>query len=169
MNISEALARYPYNSTQWKELDFESEIDLKMVLFLSPASYGIDCMDAILVTGKRVTLFNEFAKNYLLFWHQALSEVRHKESKTTPGTGGARAVYFLFDDLRQSIKIGTSLCVKQRIKDLQMGTSANLQCLKTIKGGREKEHQLHKKFAHLHIRGEWFRATSELISFIEGC
>ncbi|MBW4580639.1 MAG: GIY-YIG nuclease family protein [Tildeniella nuda ZEHNDER 1965/U140] len=169
MIAADALAKYPYNSTQWEELGFKSKLDLEMVLKLSPSSYGSDYMEAILVTDEKVTMFNDFAKQYLLLWHQSCLKVKQKESSTKPGTNGFDSVYFLFDDLRQSIKIGTTICVKQRVKDLQAGTSANLQCLKVIKGGRRKEHQLHKKFAHLHIRGEWFKATPELLSFIEEC
>ena len=36
-----------------------------------------------------------------------------------------------------------------------------------VKGDRLSERHLHKKFSRYKIRGEWFRASSELLDFVE--
>ena len=41
-----------------------------------------------------------------------------------------------------------------------------LELLADVPGGRELEAQLHRDWRHLHIRGEWFEASEELLRFI---
>ena len=37
-----------------------------------------------------------------------------------------------------------------------------------VPGGEKLERELHRKYAHLHLRGEWFRATEQLEAELYG-
>ena len=72
-------------------------------------------------------------------------------------TGGE--VYFVhFGD---RIKIGYTANFKQRMKVIPHD-----QVLATIPGTPSTEKRLHRRFDHLRITGEWFRADGELLRFI---
>ncbi len=58
------------------------------------------------------------------------------------------------------IKIGHSRSVHLRMNSL----SAKL--IGAVKGGRKEEKMFHERFAHLRVRGEWFRSGDDLLSFI---
>ena len=71
-------------------------------------------------------------------------------------------VYFIaFGD---RIKIGTSANVKRRMSQLPVDT-----LLGTIPGSRDKEAQMHARFASARVgKTEWFTRSPELLAFIEG-
>ena len=72
------------------------------------------------------------------------------------------------------IKIGSSGNVTQRMRDLarELNTRPRdlplgpVQLLATHAGGRRSERTLHRRFKHLRVRGEWFRATPDLLAHI---
>lgn len=61
------------------------------------------------------------------------------------------------------VKIGFTRDLERRMAALGH-TCADV--LATIPGGRQTEQRLHKRLAHLRIRGEWFRVTDELLDVI---
>lgn len=73
-------------------------------------------------------------------------------------------VYFIHGGDR--IKIGFSHNPMTRLKELQTSTADDLQLLGAIPGDEQQEKALHAQFKGLHIRGEWFRADPELITYI---
>ena len=78
-------------------------------------------------------------------------------------------VYFVTADAPDfPVKIGISLKFRQRINDLQTALPYEIQTL-AIHPTKDAifERRLHRKFDHLHIRGEWFRRTPELLAYIE--
>lgn len=76
-------------------------------------------------------------------------------------------IYFIKSDSGH-IKIGhTKKNPQARLKALQIGSPDKLIILKTIRGGYAMETHLHSKFKHLHVFGEWFSASPELLHFIE--
>ncbi|TAG60665.1 MAG: hypothetical protein EAZ28_06365 [Oscillatoriales cyanobacterium] len=87
--------------------------------------------------------------------------------KTIAFTKPPSWVYFIFDEDNQAIKIGRSTNPLHRLSELQVGNSKSLGLLKIIDGGAELEHKLHKKFKYLRLKGEWFKATQELLQFID--
>ena len=87
--------------------------------------------------------------------------------KTIASTKPPSWVYFIFDEDNQAIKIGRSTNPLHRLSELQVGNSKSLGLLKIIDGGAELEHKLHKKFKDLRLNGEWFKATQELLQFID--
>jgi hypothetical protein len=60
------------------------------------------------------------------------------------------------------IKIGTSANPAGRLREMQTGNAMELSLIGTFQGGRRQERELHMRFAHLRVRGEWFRAEEDL-------
>jgi hypothetical protein len=76
-------------------------------------------------------------------------------------------IYFIQAGKRGSIKIGyTNQPVSRRITDLQIACPAQLYLLLVIRGSEETEKRLHRKFAHLHRRGEWFYPGRRLLRYL---
>lgn len=75
-------------------------------------------------------------------------------------------VYFIEAIGAAAVKIGTAADLKKRLNTLQTASPMPLRVLGTTPGGRDAEQTLHRRFAHLKLRGEWFRAEPELLSFI---
>lgn len=65
------------------------------------------------------------------------------------------------------IKIGRSKDPERRLSQLSTGNPSELVILGKISGGLELEAELHKIFTHLRKRGEWFKVSDELRSFIK--
>lgn len=76
-------------------------------------------------------------------------------------------IYFLHDRTTGTVKIGTSTQPEQRMQTLQWQSPLDLVPLRVVpvSQGYAAEHALHVKFAHLRVRGEWFRADSDLLEF----
>lgn len=65
------------------------------------------------------------------------------------------------------IKIGHTIGgIASRISFLQVGCPWQIVVLGTMDGDFASEAALLKKFSHLNMRGEWFHAAEELLSFI---
>lgn len=75
-------------------------------------------------------------------------------------------VYFI--RAGEAVKIGRSTKPYERIADLSTAHHHKLELLATIDGGSKEEKALHRKFAALRIKGEWFRYSAELSKFIAG-
>lgn len=66
------------------------------------------------------------------------------------------------------VKIGHTIGgIASRISFLQVGCPWPIVVLGTMEGDLATEASLLKRFSHLNMRGEWFHAADELISFIE--
>ena len=63
------------------------------------------------------------------------------------------------------VKIGfvTGNSASGRFAELQVGSSVPLRLLGTLPGGRDKERELHQRFKHARVRGEWFKPSRELL------
>jgi hypothetical protein len=77
-------------------------------------------------------------------------------------------VYFILDSYSNSVKIGYSTIkgLKKRVENLQIGTPYELKLLGIVWGDKNIEKELHKKFKHSRIRGEWFYYTKELEEYL---
>lgn len=75
-------------------------------------------------------------------------------------------IYFILNIKELAVKIGYTNNLTSRLSDLQVANCNILQVLLVIDGDLAKEKQLHNRFKHIYIRGEWFRYTEELASFI---
>lgn len=73
--------------------------------------------------------------------------------------------YFVRDG--DMIKIGSSMRPKERISALQGAVARLLEVLAVVPMEVADEFETHRRFAHLRVRGEWFRAEVDLLQFIE--
>lgn len=65
------------------------------------------------------------------------------------------------------IKIGASLSPKNRLAVLRTAAPAPVLLLATMPVGFALERELHKRFDHLRVHGEWFRAEEPLLTYID--
>ena len=70
------------------------------------------------------------------------------------------SVYFAQRRQRGLIKIGWSRSVETRLRMVK----AKL-LLGAVPGGRSVETEIHDRFAHLRVRGEWFKPAKELLDY----
>lgn len=70
------------------------------------------------------------------------------------------SVYFAQRRKGGLIKIGYSRNVKPRVQTIRA------KVIGAVPGEREVEKKLHKRFAHLRVRGEWFRPEDDLLEYI---
>lgn len=78
-----------------------------------------------------------------------------------------RVVYFVQSVSGGPIKIGTAKHVPKRLEELQIGHPEKLIVLGVLEGGSQVEMRIHRFFARLWLRGEWFQCTPDLLAFIE--
>jgi hypothetical protein len=78
-------------------------------------------------------------------------------------------VYFIRRPSDGQIKIGFSDNVGDRLVNLRAEYQEPLDLLTVIPGGQPEEAALHARFADIRERGEWFRATPELLAYVESC
>ncbi len=75
--------------------------------------------------------------------------------------------YVYFIRVGERIKVGYSTWPAGRLLALQTANAGKLLILGTMQVAKEVEKDIHQRFAHLHVRGEWFEARSDLLQFIE--
>ncbi len=65
-------------------------------------------------------------------------------------------VYFIQGSDGGPVKIGRSVDVERRLKELQAESPVRLVLREKLRGGADDEHQLQAKYAANRIHGEWF-------------
>lgn len=78
-------------------------------------------------------------------------------------------VYFVYVSATQSMKIGVTRQMGARLRNLQTGSSSRLQLISGFNVRKEHvfaiEKAIHKRFAALRTRGEWFAVNEDLYKF----
>lgn len=64
------------------------------------------------------------------------------------------------------VKIGKADDVEGRIAALQVGHPEELRLIRLVDTDFDAEPSFHDRFAHLRIRGEWFRFDAEMMTFV---
>jgi hypothetical protein len=76
-------------------------------------------------------------------------------------------IYFIRSEGTGSIKIGmTAGDAEERMPSLQTGNPSQLLVFGYMEGDRQKEAELHRRFASAREGGEWFRPTIALLEYI---
>lgn len=75
-------------------------------------------------------------------------------------------IYFIRPVGGGNIKIGTTIRLSQRLKELTKDVGQALEVLAVVEGGLSAERQLHEQFAHLRVTQEWFEPGDDLTGFI---
>lgn len=81
-----------------------------------------------------------------------------RPERARPKRERPESVYFA--QLGDLIKIGVSVAPETRARAL------NAELLHVEDGGREREDELHSAFAHLRVRGEWFRDDARIRRYL---
>ncbi len=96
------------------------------------------------------------------------SELSKRNDEIDKKNKREKLVYFILNPVADLVKIGISEDPAVRLVALQANTPHRLSLLGVVPGGAEKEKELHKQFANLRVRGEWFSFDTELKEFING-
>lgn len=75
-------------------------------------------------------------------------------------------IYFIRNSDGSRIKIGTTIRLSERLKQLASEHGDGLQVLAVIDGNHSEEKALHRRFSHLRIVKEWFEPGDDLVGFI---
>lgn len=100
---------------------------------------------------------------------QSLTETNRLAAALPPSARATpTSIYFVqtgvYDD--DPVKIGMADSVSARLAQLQTGSPWPLRLLGVVPGGAVEERDLHRRFAHLRLRGEWFEGAPELLAAI---
>ena len=73
-------------------------------------------------------------------------------------------VYVLQPKGAGTVKIGHTRAdrLERRVAEIQTGNHAELTVVRTFRGGKKKEAELHRRFSAERLTGEWFRLTESL-------
>ncbi len=71
-------------------------------------------------------------------------------------------VYFIATHDCRYVKIGTTTRIVSRLSQIQTAHPEDLTLLGITLGSRSTEKEWHDRWSHLHVRGEWYRLTTEL-------
>jgi hypothetical protein len=93
---------------------------------------------------------------------QRVLERREREAQAASQLG---RVYFV-RIAKGPIKIGRAVNVLRRVANLQTSQPYPLQLIGHIAGGREREREIHLRFKHRRLNGEWFDPAPDLLRFI---
>jgi hypothetical protein len=80
------------------------------------------------------------------------------------GSGSGKVYFLRSGDI---VKIGYSRDPTARIKSFKTAIPGELELLGCFDGNFESERQVQNLFADLNVGGEWYRATTGLIEWIE--
>lgn len=72
-------------------------------------------------------------------------------------------VYFVRSGEDGPVKIGYAADVLERVHGLQAGNPELLTIVRIVSGSRNVEARLHRHFADIRIRGEWFKYSDEML------
>lgn len=75
-------------------------------------------------------------------------------------------IYFI-QSASGPIKIGFTQSVPKRFQTLQTSSSEKLFLLAEINGNKTLERDIHNRFVHLKLNGEWFKPEQEIFDFIK--
>jgi hypothetical protein len=117
--------------------------------------------------GKMVACLIEFVSLALRLGLVPAIELMIRQSDFGWLMGGREWIYFIGNRTDGTVKIGISNNPEKRFKTLQTGNADDLTILALIPGNEQTERALHRRFDHLHVRGEWFQWRGDLAAFIE--
>ena len=73
-------------------------------------------------------------------------------------------VYFIRAGEDGPIKIGYAANPRKRLHTVQTAHWQTVRLVRLIDGGRDVERELHSRYQHLHIRGEWFLFDASMLN-----
>jgi hypothetical protein len=105
--------------------------------------------------------------NEILDMERRLEEIHGPIPRHTARRNRVSLVYFIQARHGGPIKVGIATNPRRRLRELQTAHAHELVIRRMTPGGLDLEQKIHKQFAHLRLRGEWFTSAQELMEFIE--
>ena len=65
------------------------------------------------------------------------------------------------------VKIGWSSDLKGRLRSIQTTAPAEIKLIGKMRGSIKQERELHARFGHHRLSGEWFNVAPEILAFVE--
>jgi hypothetical protein len=75
-------------------------------------------------------------------------------------------VYFIRAKDGGPVKIGSSIHLLLRLKQLQANSPVELELVAATEGSARFEREVHSRFQHCRLHGEWFEPIDELLNFM---
>jgi Meiotically up-regulated gene 113 len=100
---------------------------------------------------------------------RARAAAQAAQRRTRRANGRAPEVIYLIQTESGPIKVGRAKAsvVERRLANLQIACWEPLRLLGTLPSDSQDEREIHRRFAHVHIRGEWFADDPALRALIE--
>jgi hypothetical protein len=76
-------------------------------------------------------------------------------------------IYLIHNKDSNTCKIGYSKAPAERLRQLQTSNHSKLELTINVEGSQAEEKQLHKKYAHLRLNGEWFQFDQAMVTDLE--
>lgn len=76
-------------------------------------------------------------------------------------------IYFIQAGDGGPIKIGRATNVLDRMSSMQSDNHERLKLIGVTEGRRSRERELHARFRHLRMHGEWFRPEDDLVKYVQ--
>ena len=113
-----------------------------------------------------VSLYKQYARNEELIERLRLPEYAYVGEGGNAQSTLTEYVYFIQQGDNGPIKIGYSAEPEKRLQTLSTASPYPLRILKTLKGGKSLEQELHIRFADHQLEGEWFAPDDDLLDFM---
>lgn len=117
--------------------------------------------------GCKTTLPRTLERTRRRFCSDACRKAHHRDANLVKPVEGGYVYAIGEGSLDSPIKVGWSNDPLKRLRNLQQHHPYELKLLGFVPGTRSYEQSLHERFNRLHLRGEWFKADDELLSFIK--
>lgn len=72
-------------------------------------------------------------------------------------------VYFIRQGVTGPVKIGVAKDVVKRVRQLQTNQAVPLRIIRVLEGAGPLEKDLHSRFSHLRLKGEWFTFDPDMV------
>lgn len=95
-----------------------------------------------------------------------LRDWRLRQERRVPIPKVRKAGFVYFIRAGERVKIGFSQDVRRRVSQLQTFFPEDLELLHVEPGSPMLEHALHRKFAALEIKREWFRLEAPIVAYV---
>lgn len=170
---------HPEDKTEYFQLTYQNYFYIYLPAARGKSKKFSLCYDnkVVKLTAQKC-LTNKAVKEWVLSWTNFEIKLVSPAGKLVLNKGEPRSriafVYFIINHELNSIKIGRAKNVEKRLKSLQTSSPVPLEIVKIIQvegieEARNMENSLHRRFSHLRMSGEWFKATPELINYLNYC
>jgi hypothetical protein len=75
-------------------------------------------------------------------------------------------IYVIVDETETCCKIGYSANPKKRCQDIQTSIPFNVELVIAVDGTIQDEKQVHRRFDHLRMKGEWFEYEDTIVKYL---